>query len=237
MAHEFLIEAADDFLRELRAALADGIGTAEAGAASARLIAQLRAFERQALRLCGDAATVAGASYLLCTLADELLTRRRGLSWTVESLLVYHHADAHGGQRCWALLDELLDAATIRRPAHRKPLLALYDLAMALGLRGRHDLQPDGEQALQALRARLVAELGDETDPARGAADLVALAARHVRPDRHWLAPGLVLAVVAGLVVLHGATQRRLETRWLDAAQAATRAAGAALQGPAADAP
>ncbi len=232
MAHDFLIDAADGFLREMQAALrapASDAAAGEAGDVARRLIGQLRAFERNALRLCGSPEAVTGASYLLCTLADELLTRRMGLNWTLESLLVYHHADAHGGQRCWALLDELLAPDAARRQPHRKPLLALYDLAIALGMRGVHALAPGGEQALHQLRTRLQAELGDAAAQAPGPAEMMALATRHARPSRRWLGLGLAAAVLLAVAGLHAATQRQLEAQWLAAARDAAQAAAPAL--------
>lgn len=224
MADDFLLEAADRFLNVLSQALGDDPAEHVAVEAwSARLIAEVRAFERSALRVCGDAIVVTDASYLLCTLGDELSTERFGMRWAAVGLLVRHHGDAHGGQRSWARLDALLhDADDQILPTvhpHRLALLRLYERAIVLGLRGRHGVELGGEQTLDGLRLEIRDRLNGEAGDPPVMADLVQLATRHVQQRGRRIGVAVAGLSLAMLLLFFLEIRRDIDARW-DAAAA-----------------
>ncbi len=229
MRDDVLLRAADGFFVALEQSLAatPDDGGDVAGDCSNRLLAEVRGFERAALLACGEQAVVADASYLLCTLGDELMTERLGLGWTVVSLLVRHHGEIHGGQRSWVRLETLLQgvADDDGDPRFERALLRLYQRAIVLGLRGRHGLEPGGEDALARLREQVVARLRPGSGEQRDMGDLVALATRNVRVQRRWIAGALLALALLVLLLTTIAVRRGLDQRWDEAAVAMTRAA------------
>lgn len=234
MRDDVLLRAADDFFGALQHALAaaDGdMGQQDAGLWSQRLIAAVRGFERAALQASGDSKLVSDGSYLLCTLGDELLTERLGLGWTVVSLLVHHHGDAHGGQRSWARLDALLGETDADGGGMGwRALLRLYERAIVLGMRGRYELESGGLQALDTVRRQVhdILRAGDREQPGMG--DLVRLATRNLQSRRRWIGWAVAAALMFLLLILAMVIRQDIAAEWNDAADAMVRAATPAMR-------
>jgi type VI secretion system protein ImpK len=96
---------------------------------------------------------VVAARYALCTLLDETVagTPWGGSgAWARNSLLVLFHNEAWGGEKFFLLLRRLAES-----PAANRDLLELMYVCLALGFRGRYQLQPNGTAELDTLRERL----------------------------------------------------------------------------------
>ena len=167
------------------------------------LDAALKDFQREALLLLGDAEAVAEACYLLSTAADEWLLKAHGLVWTRHSMLVRHHGDAHGGERCWQTLDLLMATADGTQSSAQRQLLELYELAVSFGWRGRLRLLPDGEEQVHSLRVRLHELLHAGDTHAAQTRQLVAMSTQHLdRRQRHWGGIAVGIAAIGALAAL-----------------------------------
>lgn len=96
---------------------------------------------------------VVGARYALCTLLDETVTGTPwggSGAWARNSLLVMFHNEAWGGEKFFQLLTRLAE-----NPGANRDLLALMYICLALGFKGRYQLQPNGVAELDTLRERL----------------------------------------------------------------------------------
>jgi type VI secretion system protein ImpK len=71
---------------------------------------------------------------------------RSGAEWARRSMVVRAFGENIGGDRFWALLDDMLS-----RPAQHAELLELYHACLAVGFEGRHRVSPDGRNKLRAI--------------------------------------------------------------------------------------
>jgi type VI secretion system protein ImpK len=120
----------------------------------ARLITQVRNFQRNAMEAGVDQPTQEHAKYALCTLLDEVIANSdwgQG-TWSKQSLLMIFHNETTGGEGFFVRLD-----AAELKPMENLALLELMYLCLALGLEGRYRIQSEGRAAL-ALRRRQLYE-------------------------------------------------------------------------------
>lgn len=184
----------------------------------------LHGFQRDALLMLGRTDIVGEACYLLSTVSDEWMLKTFGLAWTRMSMLVRHHGDARGGERCWDTLERLMLAAPEGLQPGERQLLELYEVSIALGWRGRYRMLPDGEERVHDLRVKLNELLhAVDTDAVQTRA-LIALSTEHLdRRQRHLgaIVAGVVLATMFGAVML---VQSGLNRQWEDLAEILSRA-------------
>ena len=120
----------------------------------ARLITQVRNFQRNTIEAGIDQRTQEHAQYALCTLLDEVIANSdwgQG-TWSKQSLLMIFHNETTGGEGFFVRLD-----AAELKPIENLALLELMYLCLALGLEGRYRIQIEGRAAL-ALRRRQLYE-------------------------------------------------------------------------------
>ena len=120
----------------------------------ARLITQVRNFQRNTIEAGIDQHTQEHAQYVLCTLLDEVIANcdwGQG-TWSKQSLLMIFHNETAGGEGFFVRLD-----AAELKPMENLALLELMYLCLALGLEGRYRIQSEGRAAL-ALRRRQLYE-------------------------------------------------------------------------------
>jgi type VI secretion system protein ImpK len=126
----------------------------------ARLRQQLDAFERGA-QAAAPHERVLLARYALCALLDDAAAATPwGRDWAVRGLAAELHPEAGGGDKFFALLEEML-----ARPAQYPELLEFFYVCLALGFEGKYRGGEGGRQALAQIRSRVREVLG-----ARGAA-------------------------------------------------------------------
>lgn len=123
------------------------------GATKLLLNSELRKFHSEALKICNSIEVANDASYLLCTLVDELLTSRFGMDWMRSGLLVEFHNESHGGEKSWELLKMLLGTGHSKLDSSQLEILSLYETAIAFGLRGKYRVRSDGEKIVQKYRS------------------------------------------------------------------------------------
>ena len=112
----------------------------------ARLREQVDAFEQTALAGGATESDVHSARYALCALLDDSAAATPwGKQWTALGLL----ADASGGEKFFALLDEMLGA-----PDAHTELLEFFYVCLALGFEGRYRAGEGGRQGLAQVRKR-----------------------------------------------------------------------------------
>ncbi|SDA24704.1 type IVB secretion system protein IcmH/DotU [Sphingomonas sp. NFR15] len=99
-----------------------------------------------------DAETRRRARYAVYATIDDIAQNlpasggRSGTEWARRSMVVRAFGENIGGDRFWALLDDMLS-----RPAQHAELLELYHACLAVGFEGRHRVSPDGRNKLRAI--------------------------------------------------------------------------------------
>lgn len=124
----------------------------------ARLEAEIRGFNAQAVALGVSEAQVSAAQYLLCTALDESVITS-GIpgaqgEWQHKSLLSTFHRDTWGGEVFFDVL-----ARTMEQPASRLYLLELIYLLLSLGFEGKYKLQEKGILQIESLRDQLYRQI------------------------------------------------------------------------------
>lgn len=118
-----------------------------------RLTEEIKHFEQRAKRDGVTEDSVIAARYLLCTVVDEIvLNTPWGASsgWSQHSLLSLFHHETFGGEKCFVLLQKLLES-----PGRNLDLLELYYLCFSLGFEGKYRLAPRGHEQLESVRENL----------------------------------------------------------------------------------
>ncbi|MDQ3059950.1 MAG: DotU family type VI secretion system protein [Pseudomonadota bacterium] len=113
----------------------------------------IKAFEARAQAAGVRQETIIAARYALCTLLDETAASTPwggSGTWARHSLLVMFHNEAWGGEKFFQLLSRLAED-----PATHRDLLALMYVCLSLGFKGRYQVLPNGQAALDTLRERL----------------------------------------------------------------------------------
>ncbi|MDL2274725.1 type IVB secretion system protein IcmH/DotU [Desulfosarcina sp. OttesenSCG-928-G10] len=124
----------------------------------AKLEAEVRGFNAQAVALGISEAQVNAAQYLLCTALDESVTTSsipdaQG-EWQQKSLLSTFHKDTWGGEIFFDVL-----ARTMEQPASRLYLLELIYLLLSLGFEGKFRLLDRGPLSIESLRDQLFRQI------------------------------------------------------------------------------
>jgi len=117
------------------------------------LIEEIRGFVRKAEVAGVEPDTVRQASYVLCTVIDEVILNTpwgRASGWAQRSLLSVFHKEVSGGKRFFEMLDILM-----RSPSRHLHLLELMYLCLALGFEGTYRIQQGGHEKLARLREDL----------------------------------------------------------------------------------
>lgn len=154
----------------------------------ARLVTQLKAFERAAHVAGVAAADVGAASRALCALLDDSASATPwGREWAQSGLLLEVHKVADGSEEFFSRTENLLAA-----PAAQAELLEFLYVCLALGFEGRYRGGEGGRQALARARSRLYEALG-KANPA----GLPELSGR-------WQGASLPVRRVPGALVLWG---------------------------------
>jgi type VI secretion system protein ImpK len=200
----------------LREGEGEGEGATRPDAARVRsgLLDALLRFERQAVAQGVPHAHRLAARYVICTWLDETVARTRwgaAAGWPRQGLLVTLHRDNVGGERFFAIADQVM-----RDPARHVDLIDLLAVMLDLGFEGRYALEPDGRQQLDAWRARLHAAARrarpDDVSPLPSPAPRGRIARRRAGPR-----PGAIAALAVGALVVaaafaeHHALARRQE--------------------------
>jgi type VI secretion system protein ImpK len=118
-----------------------------------KLTEEIKAFEQNAKRAGVSEDAILPARYLLCTVVDEIvLNTPWGASsgWSQHSLLSLFHHETFGGEKCFVLLQRLLES-----PGKNLDLLELYYLCFSLGFEGKYRLAPRGHEQLESVRENL----------------------------------------------------------------------------------
>lgn len=118
-----------------------------------RLTREIQAFEREAKQLALTPESVLTARYLLCTVVDEMvLTTPWGTAsgWSQHSLLSLFHKETFGGEKCFAILQRMLET-----PASHLELLELFYLCLSLGFQGKYRLVQRGHEQIEQIRDEL----------------------------------------------------------------------------------
>jgi type IV/VI secretion system ImpK/VasF family protein len=190
------------------------VGHAELSAQADALDTLLRDFKHQALRHLGDADLVDTACYLMSTAGDEWFVNRIGLAWMRHSLLVRHHGDAHGGERCWQALEPLLTKDPFLLRPEENELLGLYELVIGFGLRGRYSSLPDGEERIHDLRLQLYDRLYAGQAHDLQARQLLQWATQHLDRRQRHLSGTIVGLLLAAMIVAVLLTRWELDKQW-----------------------
>ena len=214
------VEAARPFLYVLQKNLQRHIDASDMAQVmiqcSTELDQSLREFENLALRFCGNKSMVSHGSFLLCTLSDELLLRRFDLSWTKISLLARHHSNSHGGEMSWKQLEQMLHMKNRKLNKLEVAMLQLYEICIALGLRGRYRAMADGEQLLYQLRLVLHRTIyGSEHDESH-VRQLIELSVNGLKMRQRWpsyIGLGIITFICIFVMLL---IEVKLSSHWHD---------------------
>lgn len=118
-----------------------------------QLIDEIKTFENQAKNRQAPAEQIVSARYLLCTMLDEIvLNTPWGASspWSAHSLLSQFHNETSGGEKCFVILQRMLEA-----PAQHLDVLELFYVVLSLGFEGKYKLDPRGRENLEHIRTTL----------------------------------------------------------------------------------
>lgn len=122
----------------------------DVGGLHKRLVNEIKAFETKAKDVGTKPEITLAARYLLCSALDEavLHTPWGGDSaWGQNTLLSIYHSENTGGEKCFAILDRMLQA-----PAENLHMLELFYICLSLGFEGKFRLMHRGRDQLESLR-------------------------------------------------------------------------------------
>jgi type VI secretion system protein ImpK len=123
----------------------------------ARLEAEIRGFESQAMASEIDNSQALAARYVLCTALDESVStspKGAGGGWSCKALLSTFHNETRGGEKFFLILDRCM-----QQPARNLYLLELLYLLLSLGFEGRYKLKSRGPIELETLRERIFRQI------------------------------------------------------------------------------
>ena len=118
-----------------------------------QLIDEIKTFESQARSRQAPAEQIVSARYLLCTMLDEIvLNTPWGASspWSAHSLLSQFHNETSGGEKCFVILQRMLEA-----PTQHLDVLELFYVVLSLGFEGKYKLDRRGRENLEHIRTTL----------------------------------------------------------------------------------
>lgn len=111
-----------------------------------QLIEELKQFEHTVKNQQISQEQIVSARYLLCTMLDEVVLNTpwgAASRWSEHSLLSKFHNETSGGEKCFIVLQRMLEA-----PAQHLEALELFYLSLNLGFEGKYKLDPRGRESL-----------------------------------------------------------------------------------------
>ncbi|WP_370981199.1 type IVB secretion system protein IcmH/DotU [Agaribacterium sp. ZY112] len=118
-----------------------------------RLTDELKAFESKAKNSGAAPETVVTARYLLCAVIDEVVLNTpwgTASGWSQHSLLSLFHQETFGGEKCFVILQRMLET-----PGSHLDILELFYLCLSLGFEGKYRLEQRGHEQLEQIRDNL----------------------------------------------------------------------------------
>lgn len=125
----------------------------DVGGLHKRLVNEIRSFEQKAKDFGIKPEIALAARYLLCAALDEAVLHTPWgdeSAWGQHTLLSIYHGETFGGEKCFAILDRMLQA-----PAENLAMLELYYICLSLGFEGKYRLMNRGRDQLEMLRDNL----------------------------------------------------------------------------------
>jgi type VI secretion system protein ImpK len=125
----------------------------DVGGLHKRLVNEVRNFEQKAKDFGIKPEIILAARYLLCSALDEAVLHTPWgdeSAWGQHTLLSIYHGETFGGEKCFAILDRMLQA-----PAENLAMLELFYLCLSLGFEGKFRLLNRGRDQLDMLRDNL----------------------------------------------------------------------------------
>lgn len=125
----------------------------DVGGLHKRLVNEVRAFDERAKETGIKPEILLSARYLLCSALDEAVLHTPWGSesaWAQRSLLSIYHGETAGGEKCFLILDRMLQA-----PAENLDMLELFYIILSLGFEGKYRLSSRGRDQIEALRDEL----------------------------------------------------------------------------------
>lgn len=122
----------------------------DVGGLHKRLVNEIRSFEQKAKDNDIKPEIVLAARYLLCCALDEAVLHTPWgdeSAWGQRTLLSIYHGETFGGEKCFAILDRMLQA-----PAENLQMLELFYICLSLGFEGKYRLMNRGRDQLEVLR-------------------------------------------------------------------------------------
>lgn len=123
----------------------------------ARLINEVRAFERRAQQHESRPEIQLAATYCLSSALDEAVLRTpwgAACGWSTKGLLVTLHNETWGGEKFFLVLERLE-----RDPARNLEILELLYLVLRLGFEGKYQVVQNGRAELEAVGDRVLASI------------------------------------------------------------------------------
>ena len=115
-----------------------------------RLNHEIKVFEQNAKDEGIKPEIVLAARYLLCSALDEAVLHTPWgdqSAWGQRTLLSIYHGETSGGEKCFAILDRMLQA-----PAENVDMLELFYICLSLGFEGKYRLMDRGRDKIESLR-------------------------------------------------------------------------------------
>lgn len=128
-----------------------------------RLTEEIKAFESKAKNTGSTPEIVLAARYLLCTVVDEIVLNTpwgTASGWSQHSLLSLFHKETAGGEKCFAILQRMLET-----PGRHLDILELYYLCLSLGFQGKYRLIQRGHEQLEQIRDSLYQTIENHREP------------------------------------------------------------------------
>lgn len=114
-----------------------------------QLIDEIKQFEQAAKNKQIASEQILPARYLLCTMLDEIVLNApwgANSLWGQHSLLSQFHNETGGGEKCFSVLQRMLEA-----PASHLEVLELFYLCISLGFQGKFKVDPRGRENLEQI--------------------------------------------------------------------------------------
>ncbi|MDH3465217.1 MAG: type IVB secretion system protein IcmH/DotU [Gammaproteobacteria bacterium] len=157
-----LVAAANPLLI-LASQLGNTITHDDVGGLQQRVLSEIRSFESQAQANSIDPQITSTARYILCALLDEMVLNTvwgSASAWSSRSLLSTLHNETWGGERFFAVLNQLL-----RDPNANMDLLELMYICISLGFKGQYRVVQRGDEQLGEVQRQVFERLRRRRDP------------------------------------------------------------------------
>lgn len=125
----------------------------DVGGLHTRLVNEIKAFENKAKDVGSKPEIILAARYLLCSALDEAVLHTPWgdeSAWGQRTLLRIYHGENTGGEKCFAILERMLQA-----PAENLHMLELFYICLSLGFEGKYRVIHRGHDKLESLRDEL----------------------------------------------------------------------------------